>query len=78
MSMHVSTHGGALGRRGDSDPIHFRLLYAVCFAVFLFAAVMQRLLPWTWFHDRSNGARQSVLDQARNAAGICATYAFMA
>jgi len=41
-------------------------------------AAMRRLLPWTWFAERGNAMRrQSIFGEARNAAGICATYAFM-
>ncbi len=64
-------------RRVDPEPIQFRLFYAICFMIFLVAAVIQKCLPWTWFGHREGGMRQSIFTQARNAAGICATYAFM-
>jgi hypothetical protein len=63
------------GRRGEPETIQFRLLYALCFGIFLVAAVIQKVLPWHWFGR--GGMSQSIFSQARNAAGICATYAFM-
>jgi hypothetical protein len=67
-----------LARRGEPEPMHFRLLYGICFSIFLIAAVIQRSLPWTWFARRDDAVlRPSVVEQARNAASICATYAFM-
>jgi hypothetical protein len=71
MSMHVRS-----GRRGESETIQFGFLYAVCFGIFLVAAVIQKILPWHWF-GRDGAMSQSIFAQARNAAGICATYAFM-
>ena len=78
MSMGVNARAGALARRGQPDIIQFRLLYVICFSLFLVAAVLQRLAPWTWFAKRAKEGHLSVLEQARNAAGICATYAFVA
>lgn len=65
------------GRRGEPETIQFRLLYAVCFGIFLVAAVIQKVLPWHWFGRGAQSMHQSIFAQARNAAGICATYAFM-
>lgn len=64
-------------RRVNPELNQFRLLYAVCFSMFLLAAVIQRCLPWTWFGNRDGAMRPSIFTQARNAAGICASYAFM-
>jgi hypothetical protein len=66
-----------IGRAAKSETIQFRLLYAICFGIFLSAAVIQKVLPWRWFVSREGTIRQSIFAQARNAAGICATYAFM-
>ena len=72
MSMQTASH------RGEAGPIQFRILYSICFSIFLVVAAMRRLLPWTWFAERGNAMRrQSIFGEARNAAGICATYAFM-
>ncbi len=74
--MNIQTSGRAQvpSRRDASELIQFRVLYATCFGLFLIAGVVHRLLPWTSFGRE----RPSVLEQARNAAGVCATYAFMA
>jgi len=65
------------GRRAKPNSVEFRLLYAICFGLFLIAAVIQKILPWRWFGHRKDSLRQSIFAQARNAAGICAAYTFM-
>jgi len=67
-----------LTARHRGEPVQFRLLHAICFSIFLVVAVMKRLWSWTWFSHRGSAMhRQSIFEEARNAAGICATYAFM-
>jgi hypothetical protein len=75
MSIQTSERAGVASRRDASELIQFRVLYATCFGLFLLAGVVHRLLPWTWFGREPS---PSVFEQARNAAGVCATYAFMA
>ena len=77
MSIVIEERAGSRRRHGKSDNIQFQLLYGICLSLFLIAAVFQRLLPWTWFAQRPTEGRQSSFEQARKAAGICATYAFM-
>lgn len=72
MSMHMP-----ITRRGEVEGLQFRLLYAICFCLFLIAAAIQRVLPWRWLGRAGATAHHSVFTQARNAAGICATYVFM-
>jgi len=64
------------GRRGKPN-VEFGLIYAICFGLFLIAAVVQKILPWRWFGHRKDALHKSIFAQARNAASICATYAFM-
>jgi hypothetical protein len=79
MSIDIDRQSMTQATRADGEVIQFRLIYAICFSLFLLAAIVQRLLPWTWSARSPHaGSRRSVLEQARNAAGICATYAFMA
>ena len=77
MSIDFNRSSMSQATRANGEIIQFRLIYAICFGLFLLAAVIKRLLPWTWF-VRAESKRQSVFEQARNAAGICAAYAFMA
>ena len=67
---------GAKSGRASSEAVQFRILYAICFSLFLFGGVLQKLMPWRWFGTRKEN--RSVIEQARDAAGLCATYAFMA
>lgn len=59
-------------RRHTTETLQFRLIFAVCFAVFLAAAVIERLLPWNWTRGRP-----SPVAHAWQSARTCATYAFM-
>ncbi len=72
---------GAARLRGVSnvaDAIQYRVIYVVCFAVFLAAAIIERAhaVDMAWLTTQV-GRRQSILEQAGEAAGTCTTYAFM-
>lgn len=79
MSLDVHKRSGSSARRTDmADAIQYLVIYAVCFAVFLVAAIIERAMPWTWLGSRSSTERRpSILEQASEAAGTCTTYAFM-
>ncbi len=78
ISVDAKKPSSAAKRHGEPDLIQFRLLYVICFTLFLIEALIHRLLPWTWFTEQGTARRYSVFEQARNAAGVCATYVFMA
>jgi hypothetical protein len=63
-SSHVKRHG--------VETIQFRLILAVCFGVFLIAALIERLLPWSW-----RRRKPSPIAQAWRSAHTCTAYAFM-
>ena len=79
MSMDSSKHSGSITRRTEmADAIQYRVIYAVCFAVFLVAAIIERAMPWSWRGARAKAERrQSIIERAGEAAGTCTTYAFM-
>ncbi len=65
-------------RSGKSETLEFRLIFAVTFAVFLFAGVIEAMLPFRW--SRQNAQRnphKSIFERAAEGARTCATYAFM-
>lgn len=55
--------------------LEYRLIFFVCFAVFMAAAIVERLMPWNWV--RPTKPRRSAFEQAKAAAGTCTAYAFM-
>ena len=57
----------------------FRLLYWLCFMIFLVVAAMTRLLPAgrRGSADQLAGVRRSVFAEARAAAGTLIPFAFM-
>jgi hypothetical protein len=64
-------------RRDARETLEYRVIFGVCFAVFLLAGIVERLLPWAW-HKQTRGARPSLslFQQAWGAAGTCTAYAF--
>lgn len=58
-----------------TESVEFRLIFAASFAIFLVAALVERLLPHRWLNRTV--ARKPVLEQAKEAANTCAAYAFM-
>jgi hypothetical protein len=64
-----------LTRHRKNEAREFRLIFAVCFAVFLVAALVARLLAP--FGARAAGPRRSIIDEARTAAQTSLPFAFM-
>jgi hypothetical protein len=79
MSVDLTKRGGSVAKRADiADAVQYRLIYAVCFVAFLAAAIVERAMPRNWLTQRAKAERrQSILEQAGEAAGTCTTYAFM-
>jgi hypothetical protein len=59
-------------KRAGMETIQFRMILAVCFAVFLIAALIERLLPWSW-----RTPKPSPIAHAWRSAHTCTAYAFM-
>jgi hypothetical protein len=63
--------------RDMRESVEYRLIFGICFAVFLLAGVVERLMPWSWLApSRDRGPPLSVVQQALGAAGTCTAYAF--
>lgn len=63
---------------GDGDARAFRLLFAICFLVFLLCAAVARLVGWRWrpWPPGPNGYR-SVIEEARREANTVVPFAFL-
>lgn len=72
----VLTHAALRPRHRRSATDH-RILYAICFVVFLLAAVLSRLWPGYWLQAATHPRRKSVLAEAREATCATIPYAFM-
>jgi len=59
-------------RRDRMETLQYRLILVVCFAVFLIAALLERLLPWSWRNQKP-----SPIAHAWRSAHTCTAYAFM-
>jgi hypothetical protein len=59
-------------KRDAMETIQFRIILAACFSVFLVAALIELLLPWSWRRQRP-----SPIASAWRSARTCTAYAFM-
>jgi hypothetical protein len=73
----VSMASSARRMSRRKDTAEYRLVFVTCFAVFLVAAIISRLLPWHWLTPAERGKRQSIIVEARDAANTALPYAFM-
>lgn len=67
----------SFAQRRKGETREFRLMFLVCFAVFLVAAIVGRLLPSRGRSDRPGRRRRSILEEARAAATTSIPFAFM-
>lgn len=76
-ALHTATARSG-GKPKRHDAFEFRLIFTMAFAFFLLTSVIERALPHKWAARAGDGEiRKSVIEQAREAAHISATYAFM-
>ena len=65
-------------RPDRTQSIEYRLIFAVCFAVFLSAALIEKILPLRAAFGRADMHKSStVFSSAASSARTCAAYAFM-
>lgn len=75
MAFTMDSRPKTLSKFKRAESLEFRLIFIAAFAVFLVTATVERLLPITWF--KAGRKRQSIIEQAKEAANTCAAYAFM-
>jgi hypothetical protein len=69
-------------RRSQSFGIHqtieSRLMFGACFVLFLFRAIVTRMLPWRRpaFSGRG-GHHETIFSEANTAASVCVASSFM-
>jgi hypothetical protein len=69
----ATTHARHVSR----ESLEYRLIFGVCFIVFLLAGFIERLLPPSWrTSTRDMRPPLTLLQQAWGAAGTCTAYAF--
>lgn len=68
----VTMHRGKHHARANRELWEFRILYSLCFTLFLVFAVLEALLPW----PRARGERRSIVKQARETTGMVMPFAF--
>lgn len=63
--------------RDQKWSLEYRLIFGMCFLVFLLAGIVERLLPWSWLApSRDTRLPLPLIEQAWGAAGTCTAYAF--
>ncbi len=54
----------------------YRLIYGVCFCLFLWIGLLGRINPMQWLRPAGGPERRSMLSEARAEAHYCATMSF--
>ena len=70
------------GRRtkihGEGRTIESRLMFGACYVLFLFIAIVKRLMPWrSSAASRRGGTRETIFREASSAASILVGSSFM-
>ncbi len=78
MAVTADSKRRSLSKFKRAESLEFRLIFVAAFAVFLFAATVERLIPIRrLLRGGEASAHQSLFEQAKAAANTCAAYAFM-
>ena len=82
MQMMIDKAGHAETRLRDVKARQYQRLYFSCFIVFLVVTAIDRILPgqWRFRHAESDAAtadRKSIVEEAREQAGVFVPYLFM-
>jgi hypothetical protein len=64
--------------RTRKDTLGFKMIYAAAFAVFLVAAILDRLIPLRWIMGATGSEKYlAILSEAQSAAKTYTPFAFM-
>lgn len=77
MAMDITSHNERQASFDRKPSLEYYLIFAASFVIFLVAAVIERLMPWTWLNTSRDRARPSLFARALDAAKTCTAYAFM-
>jgi hypothetical protein len=73
--VHTGRHSKVSAESGATES---RLIFGACYVLFLFWAVVRRLMPWRkQAAVDGSGGRRSIFAEARSEAGIIVTSSFM-
>lgn len=61
----------------NKPSIEYRLILLVSFIFFALAALIERVMPWNWWRQRTANQPSSIFARAWDAARTCTAYAFM-
>jgi hypothetical protein len=77
MDTDVATYGKRPKKFDRKPSVEYHLIFAASFVILLLAAVLERLMPWTWLSASKDRNRASIIDRAWGGAKTCSAYAFM-
>jgi hypothetical protein len=77
MAIDITSHDERQASFDRKPSVEYHLIFAASFIIFLVAAVIERLMPWTWLNTSRDRVRPSVFARALDAAKTCTAYAFM-
>ena len=76
MAIETAGYGKGYQNFERRPSLEYHLIFAASFVILLSAAILERLMPWTWM-KASKDRRASVFTRAWDAAKTCSAYAFM-
>lgn len=77
MAIDATSHNERHASFDRKPSFEYYLIFAASFIIFLAAAIIERLMPWTWLNISRDRARPSLFARALDAAKTCTAYAFM-
>jgi hypothetical protein len=77
MTMDVAACEAQSAKSNPKKSIEYHLIFSVSFIIFFLAALIERLMPWTWWSRSRLHLRTSIFARAWDAAQTCTAYAFM-
>ena len=72
----IAVRRPAIDKMARSKPLEYRLVFGVCFIVFLWAIAIEHMMPRRWRQISGAGAQQSLLAEVKEAAHRCTGIAF--
>ena len=76
MRLSAATNHRVLSGASTGDAIQYRLIYSVCFFVFIWATLAERMFRGRPRTDAVDGKRLSLMAEVRDSAHRCTALAF--
>ena len=76
MSAVAPSNEEMFARTKSADTLQYRIIFATCFIVLLWASLIERAIPLSWRQGELTGSRRPILTEVTQAAHRCTALAF--